>query len=39
MSPKVVSAREETELQIMMDRLAQENAEQDGDEDEDADCR
>ena len=41
MSPKVVSAREETELQIMMDRLAQENAEQDGDEDDDddADCR
>jgi translation initiation factor 2 subunit 1 len=41
MFPKVVSAREETELQIMMDRLAQENAEQDGDEDDDddADCR
>merc|ERR1712194_108367 len=28
MQPKVVSAREETELQAMMDRLAQEGAEQ-----------
>lgn len=35
MAPKAVSAREETELQAMMDRLAAENAEQDGDDDED----
>lgn len=34
MAPRVVSAREETELQAMMDRLAQENAEQDGDDDD-----
>jgi translation initiation factor 2 subunit 1 len=33
MAPKAVSAREETELQAMMDRLAAENAEQDGDDD------
>ena len=31
MAPKAVSAREETELQAMMDRLAAENEEQDGD--------
>jgi len=31
MAPKAVSAREETELQAMMDRLALENEEQDGD--------
>ena len=35
MAPKAVSAREETELQAMMDRLAAENAEQDGDDDDD----
>jgi len=35
MPPKAVSAREETELQAMMDRLAAENAEVEGDEDED----
>mmetsp|Transcript_17722 Transcript_17722/g.55505 ORF Transcript_17722/g.55505 Transcript_17722/m.55505 type:complete len:337 (+) Transcript_17722:78-1088(+) len=35
MAPKAVSAREETELQAMMDRLAAENAEQDGDDPED----
>lgn len=35
MPPKAVSAREETELQAMMDRLAAENAEQDGDDPED----
>ena len=34
MAPKAVSAREETELQAMMDRLAAENAEQDGDDDD-----
>jgi translation initiation factor 2 subunit 1 len=34
MAPRVVSAREETELQAMMDRLTQENAEQDGDDDD-----
>ncbi|KAJ1451544.1 eukaryotic translation initiation factor 2 alpha subunit-domain-containing protein [Pelagophyceae sp. CCMP2097] len=34
MAPKVVSAREETELQAMMDRLAAENAEVEGDDDE-----
>jgi translation initiation factor 2 subunit 1 len=33
MAPKVVSAREETELQAMMDRLAQENTEQDEEDD------
>jgi translation initiation factor 2 subunit 1 len=36
MAPKAVSAREETELQAMMDRLAAENAEQDGDDDVEA---
>jgi len=35
MAPKAVSAREETELQAMMDRLAAENAEQDVDDDDD----
>jgi translation initiation factor 2 subunit 1 len=34
MAPKAVSAREETELQAMMERLALENAEMDGDEEE-----
>ena len=34
MAPKAVSAREETELQAMMDRLAAENAEKDGDDDD-----
>mmetsp|Transcript_23284 Transcript_23284/g.30183 ORF Transcript_23284/g.30183 Transcript_23284/m.30183 type:complete len:335 (+) Transcript_23284:50-1054(+) len=34
MAPKAVSQREETELQAMMDRLAAENAEKDGDEDD-----
>lgn len=34
MPPKAVSAREETELQAMMDRLAAENAEKDGDDDD-----
>lgn len=37
MAPKVVSAREETELQAMMDRLAAENAEVEGDDEEDED--
>jgi translation initiation factor 2 subunit 1 len=35
MAPKAVSIREETELQAMMDRLAAENEEVDGDEPED----
>jgi len=35
MAPKAVSIREETELQNMMDRLAAENEEVDGDEPED----
>mmetsp|Transcript_9080 Transcript_9080/g.37356 ORF Transcript_9080/g.37356 Transcript_9080/m.37356 type:complete len:341 (+) Transcript_9080:61-1083(+) len=35
MAPKTVSAREETELQAMMDRLAAENAEDGCDDDED----
>ena len=35
MPPKAVSLREETELQAMMDRLAAENEEVDGDEPED----
>lgn len=35
MAPKAVSQREETELQAMMDRLAAEMAEVDGDDDED----
>lgn len=35
MAPKAVSAREDSELQAMMDRLAAENAEQDGDDPED----
>lgn len=34
MAPKAVSAREETELQEMMDRLAAKNTEQDGDDPE-----
>jgi translation initiation factor 2 subunit 1 len=34
MAAKAVSIREETELQAMMDRLAAENAEVDGDEPE-----
>ena len=37
MAPKAVSAREETELQAMMDRLAAENAELDGDDDNEND--
>ena len=35
MAPKAVSVREETELQAMMDRLALENEEIDGDAPED----
>ncbi len=35
MMPKVVSAREETELQAMMERLTQESLEKDGDDDKD----
>jgi translation initiation factor 2 subunit 1 len=31
MSPKAVSVKEETELQAMMDRLARDNEEVDGD--------
>lgn len=34
MAPKAVSAREETELQAMMDRLTQENDEASSDHDE-----
>mmetsp|Transcript_47508 Transcript_47508/g.64678 ORF Transcript_47508/g.64678 Transcript_47508/m.64678 type:complete len:339 (-) Transcript_47508:185-1201(-) len=37
MAPKAVSQREESELQAMMDRLAAEAEEQDGDEEEDPD--
>ena len=35
MMPKVVSAREETELQAMMERLTQESLEKDGDDEKD----
>ena len=37
MSAKAVSAKEESELQQMMDRLAAENEEVDGDDDEEED--
>jgi translation initiation factor 2 subunit 1 len=37
MAPKAVSQREESELEAMLERVALENEEQDGDEDGDED--
>lgn len=37
MAPKAVSQREESELEAMLERVALENEEQDGDEDDEED--